>query len=154
NLRRRLDTTDEEAVQEKLHAYMSDRPCPACGGARLGPASLAVRIAGRNIDDIARMSIDEAVKWFDEWQPPPEQAKVADPILREIRHRLRFMADVGVGYLTLNRAAETLSGGELQRIRLATQVGSGLVGVCYVLDEPTIGLHPRDNARLVETLRR
>ena len=154
NLRRRWESTDSESVKSRLHAYLSEHPCRVCDGARLRPESRAVRIGKINIDDVARMSIDAAAAFFDRLKPSGEHAEIASPILREIRQRLRFMADVGIGYLTLNRAGNTLSGGESQRIRLATQVGSGLVGVCYVLDEPTIGLHQRDNAKLIETLRR
>ncbi|MCZ6698454.1 MAG: excinuclease ABC subunit UvrA [Planctomycetota bacterium] len=154
NLDRRWKSTDSESVKSRLHAYLSERSCKDCGGARLRPESLAVRLDGTNIDDIARMSIDGAVSFFDALELSGERKVIAASILKEIRERLRFMADVGIGYLTLNRASKTLSGGESQRIRLATQVGSGLVGVCYVLDEPTVGLHQRDTAKLIDTLRR
>ncbi|MFQ5423172.1 MAG: excinuclease ABC subunit UvrA [Phycisphaerae bacterium] len=154
NLDRRWRSTESEAVKSRLHAYLSERPCKTCGGARLRPESLAVRIGTVTIDAVTRMSIDTALSFFDTLAPVGEAAEIAAPILKEIRQRLRFMSSVGIGYLTLNRASNTLSGGEGQRIRLATQVGSGLVGVCYVLDEPTIGLHQRDNARLIGTLRR
>jgi len=153
NLIRRWNNTESEAVKERLHSYLSDQPCKACHGARLKPASLAVTINGKNIYDITRMSISEAREYFDTLSLDAEKAQIAQQILREIRHRLRFMENVGLGYITLDRTSATLSGGEAQRIRLATQVGSGLVGVCYVLDEPTIGLHQRDNKRMIETLR-
>ena len=154
NLMRRWEKTDSEYVKAHLHGYMSEHPCRECKGARLQSASLAVRIGDHNIDDVSRMSIDAAIAFFDAMDLDAERAKIAEQILREIRHRLRFMADVGIGYISLDRTSATLSGGEMQRIRLATQVGSGLVGVCYVLDEPTIGLHQRDNERLIRTLQR
>lgn len=154
NLNRRWRTTDSESVKSRLHGYLTERPCKQCGGARLRTESLSVRINGNNIDEITRLSIDRAAAFFEGLKVEGEHEPIAAPILTEIRSRLRFMIDVGIGYLSLNRASYTLSGGESQRIRLATQVGSGLVGVCYVLDEPTIGLHPRDNARLIDTLRR
>ncbi|HSW44530.1 MAG TPA: excinuclease ABC subunit UvrA [Phycisphaerae bacterium] len=154
HLKRRWETTESEAVKQRLHRYLSERPCEACGGARLQPAPLAVRIAGRNIHELCRMTVDHLNAFLERLELVGERAAIAGPILREIRQRLGFMNDVGVGYLTLDRAGATLSGGEAQRIRLATQVGSGMVGVCYVLDEPTIGLHPRDGAQLVGALRR
>ena len=154
NLTRRWRKTDSEYVKARLHSFMSEQACHDCKGGRLRPASLAVTIADRNINDVTRMDIASAVAFFDELELNAEQAQIAEMILREIRHRLRFLADVGLDYVTLDRASATLSGGEAQRIRLATQVGSGLVGVCYVLDEPTIGLHQRDNERLVRTLER
>jgi excinuclease ABC subunit A len=152
NLNRRWTSTQSEAVKHRLHSYLTESRCKVCGGARLRPESLAVRVCERNIDDISRMSIDAAASFFSELRIEGEREQIAAPILREIRRRLGFMVDVGIGYLTLNRGSNTLSGGESQRIRLATQVGSGLVGVCYVLDEPTIGLHQRDNARLIDSL--
>jgi len=152
NLNRRWRNTDSEFVKARLHGYMSEQPCPVCGGARLKPASLAVTIDGRNICDVTRMSIAEALAYFDALELDTERSQIAETILREIRHRLTFLRDVGLDYISLDRTAGTLSGGEAQRIRLATQVGSGLVGVCYVLDEPTIGLHQRDNVRLIRTL--
>ena len=154
NLTRRWKNTDSEYVKEHLHGYLSEQPCTACQGARLRPASLAVRIGSYNIHDVVRMSIDAALATFDTLELNAEEAAIAEQILREIHHRLHFMSDVGIGYVTLDRTSATLSGGEMQRIRLATQVGSGLVGVCYVLDEPTIGLHQRDNARLIRTLQK
>jgi len=153
NLTRRWQRTDSEFVKARLLSHMSEQPCSACGGARLRSASLAVTIAGKNINDVTRMSIAEALKFLDDLGLDAERSQIAETILREIRHRLKFLADVGLDYVTLNRTSVTLSGGEAQRIRLATQVGSGLVGVCYVLDEPTIGLHQRDNQRLIRTLK-
>ena len=140
--------------KERLQAFMSELPCPACQGARLGPESLAVTVADLNVHQVAQLSIDDARAWFEAIDLPREQTPVAERVVDEVRHRLRFLADVGVGYLTLDRRTATLSGGEFQRIRLATQVGTGLVGMCYVLDEPTIGLHPNDNAKLLDTLSR
>ena len=152
NLERRWKKTDSEYVKARLHGYLSEQACRACKGARLRPASLAVTVAGRTIDDVTRMGITEALAFFEALELDAEKTQIAATILREIHHRMRFLADVGLDYITLNRKSATLSGGEAQRIRLATQVGSGLVGVCYVLDEPTIGLHQRDNARLIRTL--
>ncbi|HUU58716.1 MAG TPA: excinuclease ABC subunit UvrA [Phycisphaerae bacterium] len=153
NLSRRWAKTDSEYVKSRLHSYMSEQPCPACGGARLKPASLAVTVGGKPIHEVTRMSITEGLAFFDALKLDAEKTQIAETILREIRSRLRFLADVGLDYVALNRTAATLSGGEAQRIRLATQVGSRLVGVCYVLDEPTIGLHQRDNQRLIRTLK-
>jgi len=153
NLRRRWETTDSQSVRTRLMHYMADAPCDACNGARLRPEALAVRVADHTIHDLVRMSILTALDTLERLRFDGERAKIAAPILREMTDRLRFMRDVGIGYLTLDRAANSLSGGEAQRIRLATQIGSGLVGVGYVLDEPTIGLHPRDNARLIRSLR-
>jgi excinuclease ABC subunit A len=154
NLQRRWENTDSEYVKTRLHSYLSEQPCKTCDGARLRPEALAVRIDGQNIRDVTIMSIDKARQFFDQLDLTGEQALIARQILKEIRERLRFMHDVGLGYLTLDRTSATLAGGEAQRIRLATQVGSGLVGVCYVLDEPTIGLHQRDNRKLIATLQR
>ncbi len=154
NLEYRWENTDSDFVKERLHRYLSEQPCKACGGARLRPEALAVKINGKNIYDITKMSIKEAYEFFNNLRLTGEKKIIAEQILKEIRHRLMFMVDVGLDYLTLNRTSGTLSGGEAQRIRLATQVGSGLVGVCYVLDEPTIGLHQRDNQRLIKTLTR
>ncbi|MCB9849251.1 MAG: excinuclease ABC subunit UvrA [Phycisphaerales bacterium] len=154
HLKERWEKTDSTSVKERLHAYLSEAPCRTCNGGRLCPEALAVRITGRNIAELCALSIEHAGEFFDQLKFPKDDATIAEPILREVRARLRFMRDVGVEYLTLDRASATLSGGEAQRIRLATQIGSGLVGVCYVLDEPTIGLHQRDSQRLVATLRR
>jgi len=152
NLTRRWRNTDSEYVKSRLHGYLSELPCTSCAGARLRAASLAVTIADTNINEVTRMSIARASEFFKHLRLEGERAKIAEMILREIRHRLSFLVGVGLDYITLDRRSATLSGGEAQRIRLATQVGSGLVGVCYVLDEPTIGLHHRDNQRLIGTL--
>jgi len=154
NLNRRWRKTDSEFVKARLHGFMSEQPCPACGGARLRPASLAVTVGGKNISEVTRMAIAEAIDFLDGLELDTEKTHIARMILKEIRHRLTFLADVGLGYVALDRTSASLSGGEAHRIRLATQVGSGLVGVCYVLDEPTIGLHQRDNLRLIRTLER
>ncbi|KKN79448.1 hypothetical protein LCGC14_0340100 [marine sediment metagenome] len=153
NLTRRWRNTDSEFVKSRLHSYLSEQACTTCSGARLQAASLAVTIDGKNIDDVTRMTIADALAYFDSLPLDEERRQIAEMILREIHHRLKFLVDVGLDYISLNRTAATLSGGEAQRIRLATQVGSGLVGVCYVLDEPTIGLHQRDNQRLIRTLK-
>ena len=180
HLKRRFENTDSEWVKQKLIGYMSERPCEACLGQRLQPSALAVRLQlanehvdhelplsekkkkkagksevklpGYSINDIASMTVEAARKFFSELKLEGEGVIISEPIVREISSRLGFMFDVGLGYLSLNRKTGTLSGGEAQRIRLATQVGSKLVGVCYVLDEPTIGLHQRDNDRLITTL--
>ncbi|MFN0137796.1 MAG: excinuclease ABC subunit UvrA [Phycisphaerae bacterium] len=138
----------------RLSEFQSEHPCDACGGGRLRPESLAVRIAAQNIFDVTQLSIRAALRWFDGLKLTGEHAQIAEPITREVSRRLSFMDEVGLHYLTLERASATLSGGEAQRLRLATQLGSGLVGVCYVLDEPTIGLHQRDNERLIASMRR
>jgi excinuclease ABC subunit A len=159
NIQRRYDETESDSVRMELEEFMTELPCTACGGRRLKPESLAVTIAGVNIGDIVVLSIDEALRFFENLQvrspehPNGLDPEIAGPILKEVRERLRFLVDVGLDYLTLGRAAESLSGGEAQRIRLATQIGSRLVGVLYILDEPSIGLHQRDNARLLATLR-
>ena len=152
NLTRRWAKTDSEFVKARLHAYMSEQPCPQCRGARLRPASLAVTVGTKSIQEVTAMNIAEALAFFESLKLDKERSQIAETILREIRDRVRFLADVGLDYVTLDRTSSTLSGGEAQRIRLATQVGSRLVGVCYVLDEPTIGLHQRDNLRLIRTL--
>ena len=139
-------------VKRWLEAFMSEQPCPACRGARLRPEARAVRVGGRAIHEMTAMSIDEAARFFEGLHLAGEKEIVARQVLLEIRKRLGFMQNVGIGYLALDRSSDSLSGGEAQRIRLATQVGSGLVGVCYVLDEPTIGLHARDNRQLLSTL--
>jgi len=160
NLQRRWETTESQYVKARLHAYLSEQSCRVCKGARLRREALSVRIGnrngrrGKNVADIAQLSIEQALAFFEDLKLEGERGVISQQVLREIRQRLQFMVDVGIGYLTLDRASATLSGGEAQRIRLATQVGSGLVGVCYVLDEPTIGLHQRDNAKLIGTLRR
>jgi excinuclease ABC subunit A len=151
---RRYKETDSQAVREELAKYISQRPCPDCGGARLSRASRHVRVAGRAIHECTALSVSSALAWFDTLELDGWRGEIAQKIAKEIRERLRFLADVGLDYLTLDRSAETLSGGEAQRIRLASQIGAGLVGVMYVLDEPSIGLHQRDNERLLGTLRR
>ena len=155
NLERRWRETDSSWVREELGRYQSESPCEACGGARLKPEALAVKIAGRNIAEISALAIRPARDWFAglEHQLSDKQLEIARRILKEINDRLRFLVDVGLEYLNLSRASGTLSGGESQRIRLASQIGSGLTGVLYVLDEPSIGLHQRDNARLLESLK-
>ena len=153
-LDRRYRETTSSAVRLELMKYISLRECPACRGARLKQESLSVTVSGRNIFDVCRLSIRECQAWFDTLPLTPQETLIAERILKEIRERLRFLIDVGVDYLSLERSADSLSGGEGQRIRLATQIGSGLVGVLYVLDEPTVGLHQRDNVRLIHTLKR
>jgi excinuclease ABC subunit A len=153
NLQRRYRAAGSDSGRSRLSNYQSEYVCPSCAGARLRPTSLAVRIADLNIHEITRQSIAHAAQLFAGLPLAGEAAQIAEPIVREIHQRLSFMVDVGLGYLTLDRTSATLSGGEAQRIRLATQLGSGLVGVCYVLDEPTIGLHQRDNERLLGAIR-
>jgi excinuclease ABC subunit A len=155
NIERRWRETESNWVREELERYQSDQPCEACTGYRLKPQALAVKIAGLHIGQVTDLSIREAKAWFDTLpeQLTRKQNEIAARILKEIRERLTFLNDVGLEYLTLSRASGTLSGGESQRIRLASQIGSGLTGVLYVLDEPSIGLHQRDNARLLETLK-
>jgi excinuclease ABC subunit A len=152
SLKRFAETVSSRYVRRWLEQFMSKQPCPACHGARLRPEALAVRVGGRAIHEVTALSIDAAARFFEELRLEGEKRTIARQVMAEIRSRLGFMQNVGIGYLTLDRPADSLSGGEAQRIRLATQVGSGLVGVCYVLDEPTIGLHARDNRRLLDTL--
>ena len=156
NIERRWRETDSAWVREELSQFQSDHPCEACAGYRLKPQALAVKVGGLHIGEVANLSIRAARQWFGELEGKlkPKQREIAQRILKEIRERLKFLDDVGLEYLTLSRTAGTLSGGESQRIRLASQIGSGLTGVLYVLDEPSIGLHQRDNARLLETLHR
>ena len=154
NLQRLHSETGSDNRRQQIEGYMREVPCAHCGGARLRPLPLAVTIDGRNINDICTLSIREATKVIDEIRLSKRDALIADQILKELRSRLGFLLAVGLDYLTLGRSAGTLSGGEAQRIRLASQIGSGLVGVLYVLDEPSIGLHQRDNARLLDTLLR
>jgi len=154
NLTRRWKTTSSEYVKERLHSFLSEQPCRSCSGARLRPEAVAVTVGGTSIHQLASLSIEKAQEFFNKLVLNEEQSLIASQILKEIKTRLKFMVDVGIGYLTLDRRSSTLAGGEAQRIRLATQVGSGLVGVCYVLDEPTIGLHKRDNNRLLGILKR
>ena len=154
NIERRWKNTTSEYVKARLHSYLSEQPCRGCKGARLRPEAIAVTVGGKSIHELTALSIEKAQRFFNKLRLDEEKSVIAAQILKEIKARLRFMVDVGLGYLTLDRSSGTLAGGEAQRIRLATQVGSGLVGVCYVLDEPTIGLHKRDNDRLLEILRR
>jgi len=166
NVERRYRETGSKKVRTQLEDYMSSRTCPECGGSRLNARARAVTVGGRSLGDVVELSLDDAADFFDSLrlddEPPPEEGEgppgpplpteIAGPILREVRERIRFLLDVGLGYLSLGRSADTLAGGESQRIRLATQIGSGLVGVLYILDEPSIGLHQRDNERLLDTL--
>ncbi len=156
NLDRRWRETDSAWVREEMARYQAEKPCVVCRGARLKPEALAVKVAGRNIAEASELSIRAALDWFRGVSPmlSPQRQEIARRILREIVERLQFLVDVGLDYLTLSRGSATLSGGESQRIRLASQIGSGLTGVLYVLDEPSIGLHQRDNERLLATLRR
>ena len=151
-IERRHAEAETDTSRERFAGYMREVPCRACKGARLKPTSLAVTLGGRNIAEIAAMSIDEAAGFLRRLELTEREAQIAERVLKEINERLRFLLDVGLDYLSLSRPTASLSGGEAQRIRLATQIGSGLVGVLYVLDEPSIGLHQRDNRRLIETL--
>src|SRR4051812_314851 len=154
NLERRYKETDSDYSREKIEEYMTLRPCPECKGARLRPESRAVKVGGMAIHEFSRLSAHRAIGWLEALELSETDRAIARLILREIDERLRFLDNVGVGYLSMDRAAATLSGGEAQRIRLATQIGSSLVGVLYILDEPSIGLHQRDNERLIATLER
>ena len=154
NLERRYRETDSEQVREELEKYMNVMPCPTCQGARLKKEALFVRIGGRNIREVTALSIVDALSFFERLSLTEKEAEIARRILKEIKERLQFLVNVGLDYLSLDRSSGTLSGGEGQRIRLATQIGSSLVGVLYILDEPSIGLHQRDNARLLQTLKR
>ncbi len=148
----RFRNTDSEFIKQRIMGYMTESPCKECEGRRLKPEALSVRVNGRNIHEVSSMTIEAGRAFFDALPLTKEEEQISRLILKEVRSRLKFLCDVGLAYLTLDRRSSTLSGGEHQRIRLASQVGSGLVGVCYVLDEPTIGLHERDNKRLLETL--
>jgi excinuclease ABC subunit A len=152
HLARRHRETESEEAREDISEFMTSRPCPVCRGARLKPEALAVRVGGKNINEVTRLTIREAGIFFKNLSLTSREQQIARQVLKEIDNRLGFLVNVGLDYLTLDRAAGTLAGGEAQRIRLATQIGSGLVGVLYILDEPSIGLHPRDNARLIKTL--
>jgi excinuclease ABC subunit A len=156
NLERRWRETESDWAREEMARYFTDIPCDACKGYRLKPEALCVKVGEKHIGEVAELSVKRAGEWFGELpkQLTPKQNEIAVRVLKEIRERLKFLVDVGLDYLTLARASGTLSGGESQRIRLASQIGSGLTGVLYVLDEPSIGLHQRDNARLLETLKR
>ncbi|HKA57277.1 MAG TPA: excinuclease ABC subunit UvrA [Gemmatimonadales bacterium] len=158
HVEKRYRETSSDAVREQLEQYMVEQPCPTCGGRRLKPESLSVLVAGKSIGDVVALPVREALEFFSRIPFRSNgraglDPEIAQPILKEVTERLRFLVDVGLDYLTLNRSAATLSGGEAQRIRLATQIGSRLVGVLYILDEPSIGLHQRDNARLLATLK-
>ncbi|MEE9201132.1 MAG: excinuclease ABC subunit UvrA [Candidatus Brocadiales bacterium] len=152
-LRRLYDKTERKKIKGKLESYMSERPCEACNGARLRPEALAVKVGRKTIDELTSMDIERALRFFRSLAFTGEKELIAREILKEVTGRLKFMSDLGLGYLTLDRTSTTLSGGEAQRLRLASQVRSGLVGVCYVLDEPTIGLHARDGGKLIKTLK-
>src|ERR671914_407600 len=154
SLQRRYKETDSSQQRERIEEYMSFRPCPTCKGARLKPEVLAVTVGGVSIHEFTRMSVMRALAFLDDLGLTPTEKLIGHRIIKEIRERLTFLDNVGVGYLQLDRAAKTLSGGEAQRLRLATQIGSQLVGVLYILDEPSIGLHQRDNGKLIETLQR
>jgi excinuclease ABC subunit A len=154
NLERRYRETDSRIVREELSRYISEQPCPDCGGQRLNAAARNVFIDGHSLPEVASWSIEQCLAFFDELELAGWRGEIAARILKEVRERLSFLVNVGLEYLTLDRQADSLSGGEAQRIRLASQIGAGLVGVMYVLDEPSIGLHQRDNARLLETLTR
>src|ERR1700682_112849 len=152
NLERRHRETESEFIRAEIERLMTPRPCPVCKGKRLKPEFLAVTVADRSIMDICDLSITAAHDWFTKLQLSERELLIARAILKEIRERLQFLVDVGLDYLSLARAADSLSGGEAQRIRLATQIGSKLMGVLYILDEPSIGLHQRDNRKLISTL--
>jgi excinuclease ABC subunit A len=151
-VQRRHQEAETDNSRERFEGYMREVPCPACDGTRLKPIVLAVTVHGKSIAEVSAMSISDCADFLRELKLTAREKKIAERVLKEVNERLRFLVDVGLDYLSLNRAAGTLSGGEAQRIRLATQIGSGLVGVLYVLDEPSIGLHQRDNHRLIETL--
>src|SRR3546814_294608 len=155
-MQRRGRETDSAWVREELGRYQSVAPCESCGGQRLKPEALAVKVGGLTISEVCDFSIGKAVGWFKalEGSLRPKDLEIAQRILKEINERLGFLDNVGLEYLTLSRGSGSLSGGESQRIRLASQIGSGLTGVLYVLDEPSIGLHQRDNDRLLATLKR
>ncbi|AGA91308.1 excinuclease ABC, A subunit [Thioflavicoccus mobilis 8321] len=152
NMERRYRETESSTVREELARYLSDQPCPACGGTRLNRAARHVFVADRRLPDLTGLPVGEALRFFEALTLPGARGEIGAKIIKEIATRLRFLVDVGLDYLTLERSADTLSGGEAQRIRLASQIGAGLVGVMYILDEPSIGLHQRDNERLLRTL--
>ncbi|MBY0123416.1 excinuclease ABC subunit UvrA [Bacillus sp. S/N-304-OC-R1] len=153
NVERRYKETSSDYIREQMEKYMAQQPCPTCKGYRLKKETLAVLISGQHIGNVTELSVEEAFKFFDELNLTEKEMKIANLIFREIKERLGFLVNVGLDYLTLSRAAGTLSGGEAQRIRLATQIGSRLTGVLYILDEPSIGLHQRDNDRLIDTMK-
>src|SRR5690606_464257 len=152
NLERRYKETESDFIRRDIERFMQERPCHACQGRRLKPEVLAITVADKSIMDICELSIDDAAKFIAELKLSDKEMHIAQQIIKEVSARLSFLQDVGLNYLNLARSAVTLSGGEAQRIRLATQIGSGLMGVLYVLDEPSIGLHQRDNERLIKTL--
>ncbi|MFG1490390.1 excinuclease ABC subunit UvrA, partial [Oceanospirillum sp. HFRX-1_2] len=152
NMERRYRETESQMVREELAKYLSVQPCPSCDGARLREEARFVSVADKHIQDVVHMPIGDAYRYYETLQLEGRKGEIADKILAEIRQRLQFLVNVGLDYLTLERSADTLSGGEAQRIRLASQIGAGLVGVMYILDEPSIGLHQRDNERLIQTL--
>ena len=152
DMRRRYQESWGDSMKTSLEKYMTHRECAACRGKRLRPEALGVTVGGKNIYDLTFLSVADSIEFFDTLELSESQQKIASQVLKEIKSRLKFLKDVGLDYLTLERAAETLSGGEAQRIRLATQIGSSLVGVMYILDEPSIGLHQRDNQKLIDTL--
>ena len=152
-LERRHRESFSDSMREYIESFMSQRECTACHGARLRPEALAVTIGGKNIEELTSSSVQELRAFFDKLKLTDTEKQISGQIMKEIKARLQFLDSVGLGYLTLNRKAATLSGGEAQRIRLATQIGSSLVGVLYILDEPTIGLHQRDNEKLIDTLK-
>lgn len=153
NLSDRYERTNSDAQKKRMRGFMSEEECKSCHGQRLKDEILAIKVDGKSISEIANMSVDKTIEFFDNLKLSPMKEKIAELIIKEIKARVKFLQDVGLGYLSLSRSASTLSGGESQRIRLATQIGSGLVGVCYVLDEPSIGLHQRDNDKLIKSLR-
>src|SRR5438477_11991048 len=154
-LKRWFNSGYSEGLREWAESYMELKPCESCGGARLKKESLWFKIVGRNIAELSNMNLDNLAAWFDgiELRISDKQKTIAKDVLKEIRERLQFLLDVGLSYLSLNRPSKTLSGGESQRIRLATQIGSQLQGITYILDEPSIGLHQRDNHRLIDALK-
>ena len=152
-VKRRHSEATTDSMREAFEEFMSIKPCKTCGGARLKPEALAVRVGDKNINEVTQLTISDAVDFFDTVPLTEREQFIGNQILKEIKARLMFLNNVGLDYLTMSRNAGTLSGGEAQRIRLATQIGSGLVGVLYILDEPSIGLHQRDNDRLIETLK-
>lgn len=153
NLERRYKETDSDYVRKEIEKYMAVKKCPSCKGQRLKPEVIAVTVGGKNIVEVVEMSVDKTLDFFENLKLTETETKIGKQILKEVKSRLKFLLNVGLDYLTLDRTASTLSGGEAQRIRLATQIGSSLMGVLYILDEPTIGLHQRDNARLINTLK-
>ena len=151
---KRWHETTSDAVRADIERFMNMRPCPTCGGARLRPEALHVTIGGRNISETCALSIEDLLGFMDDFKLTKKQRSIGERVIKEIKERLSFLVEVGLSYLSLDRASATLAGGEDQRIRLATQIGSALTGVLYVLDEPSIGLHQRDNHRLINTLKR